>query len=284
MGFLTDPVGWFWQTVAAAIRNGAGDIGSVVGNFLFATTDVLDGGRAFTEGTVIAHFQPAVVAVADAALAAVIVWGAYHVMFSHGLRSLYTVRILLPRVLLAVVLVNLSLPLVQAAIDANNVLCAGVLGLGVAFDPGSLLASRDFGSGPGLSLAVLAALFAGYGVLGVAYALRYSLLIVLTITAPLAAILSVLPDTQAYARKWSSLFVSTLLMQPLQLLVLQVGLQLDLGAAAWNPVRHVFALATLILAFKVPGALSATSTAGTHAISAAKHLAHVVVHAAEHAV
>jgi hypothetical protein len=168
MGFLTDPVGWFWQTVAAAIRNGAGDIGSLVGNFLFATTDVLGGGRPFTEGAVIAQFQPAVVAVADAGLAAVIACGGYHVMFSHGLRSLYTVRILLPRVLLAVVLANVSLPLVQAAIDAENALCAGVLGLGVTFDPGSLLASRDFGSGPGLSLAVLAALFAGYGVRGIA--------------------------------------------------------------------------------------------------------------------
>jgi hypothetical protein len=282
MGVLTNPSVWFWQMVTDAIRGSAGDVGALVQDFLFSTTDVLNGGRPFTEGAVIGRFQPAAVAIADAALVAVVAWGGYHIMFGHGMRSLYSVRVLLPRLLLAIVLVNLSLPLLQAAIDVNNALCAAVLGIGISFDPASLLATRDLGSGPALSLAVLAAIFGGYGVLGVAYALRYSLLIVLAITAPLAALLSVLPDTHHYARKWGGLFVSTLLMQPLQLLILQVGLQLDLGSAAWNPVRHVFALATLLLAFKVPGALSATSTAGTHAMSAVKHYAHLALHGVSH--
>ena len=131
-------------------------------------------------------------------------------------------------------------------------------------------------------IVLFAVLFAGYAVLAIAYALRYSLLIVLAITAPLAALLFVLPDTHHYARKWGSLFVTTLLMQPLQLLILQVGLQLDLGTAAWNPGRHLFALATLLLAFKVPGALHATSTVGTHAISTVKHYAHLVTHGIGH--
>ena len=129
---------------------------------------------------------------------------------------------------------------------------------------------------------VMAALVAGSGVLAVAYALRYSLLSVLAITAPLAALLFVLPDTHHYAKKWGSLFVSTLLMQPLQLLILQVGLQLDLGTASWNPGRHLFALATLLLAFKVPGALHATSSVGTHAMTTVKHYAHMVTHGIGH--
>jgi hypothetical protein len=282
VGFLTDPVGWFWQTVGDAIRGSAGDVTDLVGSFLFSTTDVLAGGRPFTEGVVIARFQPAVVVLADAALGAVVVWGCYHIMFAHGIRSLYTVRILLPRLLLAVVLVNFSLPLLQAGIDLNNALCAAVLSVGLGFNLATLFSLRDLGGGPALSLAVVAALFGGYAVLGIAYALRYSLLIVLAITAPLAALLSVLPDTQHFARKWGELLISSLLMQPLQLLVLQVGLQLDLGTAAWNPVRHVFALATLLLAFKVPGALGATSSAGTHAITAVKHFAHLAIHGITH--
>jgi hypothetical protein len=281
-GFLTDPSAWFWQTVADAIRGGAGDVTSLVGDFLFSTTDVLAGGRPFTEATVIDNFQPTVVVLANASLGAVVAWGCYHIMFAHGIRSLYTVRILLPRLLLAIVLVNFSLPLVQAAIDVNNALCSAVLGMGLGFNPSVLFANRDIGSGPALSLVVLAALFGGYAVLGVGYALRYSLLIVLAITAPLAALLFVMPDTQHFAKKWGELLISALLMQPLQLLILQVGLQLDLGTAAWNPVRHVFALATLLLAFKVPGALSATSSAGTHAITAVKHMAHLAVHGIGH--
>ena len=282
MGFLTDPVGWFWQTLVDAIRLSSGDVTSLVTGFLFSTTDVLGGGRPFTEAAVIGRFQPAVVAVSDAALGAVVIWGCYHIMFAHGIRSLYTVRILLPRLLLAIVLVNFSLPLFQSAVDIANALSSAVLSVGVAFDPRSLFSIRDLGSGPALSLAVVAALFGGYGVLGIAYALRYSLLVMLAITAPLAAILFVLPDTQHFAKKWGELLISALLMQPLQLLVLQVGLQLDLGTAAWNPIRHVFALATLLLAFKVPGALSTTSTAGTHAMTAVKHYAHLALHGVGH--
>jgi hypothetical protein len=277
-----DPMKWLWDLVTTAVQGSAGQVTEVVTNFLFSTRDVLDGGRPFTEGSVIAHFQPTAVVVADASLALAVVWGSYHIMFAHGLRSLYSVRVLLPRVLLSVVLVNFSLPLLQAAIDVNNALCAAVLSIGVSFDPGSITAFRDFGSGPALTVIVVAALFAGYAVLAVAYALRYSLLIVLAITAPLAALLFVLPDTHHYARKWGSLFVSTLLMQPLQLLILQVGLQLDLGTPAWNPGRHLFALATLLLAFKVPGALHATSTVGTHAMTTVKHYAHLVTHGIGH--
>ena len=277
-----DPVHWFWQTVLDAVRQSSGDIVRLLTGFLFSTTDVLGGGRPFTDGSVIARFQPSAVAVADAALAAVVMWGGYHIMFSHGIRSLYTVRILFPRLLLAIVLVNFSRPLMQDLIDIDNALCATVLGLGIAFDPSQFTAPVDLGSGPALSLAVLAALFAGYGVLGIGYALRYSLLVVLVITAPLAALLFVMPDTQHWAKKWGELTLGALLMQPLQLLILQIGIQLDIGTAAWTPIRHVFALATLLLAFKVPGALSSTSEAGTHAITALKHYAHLAVKAAEH--
>jgi len=282
MDFLRDPVAWFWQMVVNAIKGSAGDVSSVVGRFLFSTTDVLGGGRPFTEGSVIARFQPTAVAISDAALAAVVIWACYQVMFSHGMRSLYSIRVLLPRLLLAVVLVNFSLPLIQAAIDVDNALCAAVLAIGVGIDPSQLLDTRDAATGPALGLAVLAALFGGYAVLGVAYVLRYSLLIVLAITAPPAALLFVLPETQHYARKWGALLVSSLLMQPLQLLILQVGLQLDLGTAAVNPARHLFSLATLLLAFKVPGALSATSSAGSHAMTAVKHYAHLAVRGIEH--
>jgi len=281
MTFFTDPGQWLQELLVSAIRNCAGQVVGIVQGYLLSTTDVFRGGQ-FTDAEAIARYQPPAIVVADSALAAVVIWGSYHIMFGHGIRTLYSVRILLPRLLLGIVAANFSKLLFQSAVDVNNALCAAVVQTGVGFDPKALFEIRDLGTGPALSVFVVAALFAGYGVLAVAYALRYSLLVVLAITAPLAALLFVLPDTHHYSRKWATLFVTTLLMQPLQLLILQVGLDLDLASPSTNPARHLFALATLLLAFKVPGALHATSTAGTHAISVVKHYAHLATHAAAH--
>ncbi len=277
--FGFDPAKSLLDGVVNGIGGAAAQLALPLTGFLLSTTDVLGGGRPFTQSAAIARFQPTAVAIADAALIAAVVWGSYHIMFARGVRSLYTVRILLPRLLLGLLLANFSLPLLQGAVDVNNALDAAVLSTGTGFDPASLLnGSRDLGSGPALSIIVTAALFCGYGVLGIAYTVRYSMLIVLAIVAPLAALVSVLPDTHHYARKWGALFVSTLLMQPLQLLILQVGLQLEVASSPVNPLRHVFALATLLIAFKVPGALHSTSTAGTHALSTIKHYAHLAAH------
>jgi len=270
---------WLWDAIREAIRADGADVGALISRFILSTTDVLAGGR-FTESEAIRHFEPAALAVADAALVAIVVWASYHVMFAHGMRSLYTVRLLLPRALLAILLAHFAMPLMQGGIDLNNALCDVVVGIGTGFNPAAALTVTDLGTGPTLGLFVTAVLFCGYGVFAVAYVVRYSLLIVLAITAPLAAILFVLPDTHHYARRWGSLFVSTLLMQPLQLLILEVGLQLESGGIRVNPLRHFFALASLLIAFKVPGALHATSTAGTHALSLAKHYAHVFTHPA----
>jgi hypothetical protein len=178
---------------------------------------------------------------------------------------------MLPRFLLAGVLINYALPLFQAAVEVNNALCAAVRNLGVAWSWSSAL---DFGNGVnafGATLVVYAAIFLGYAVLGFAYVVRYALLVVLAVTAPLAALMFVLPETHKYARDWTALFIATLFMQPLQLLVLAIGFLLD--ADGHFPIRHLFALATIYVAFKVPGALHASSSAGSRASSAARRYA-----------
>ena len=83
--------------------------------------------------------------------------------------------------------------------------------------------------------------------------MRYAILIVLAITAPLAGLLFTLPDTHYLAKHWASLFVTNLLMQPAQLFVLAIGFALENGGH--TPVHHLFALASLLIVFKVPGAL-----------------------------
>ena len=90
-----------------------------------------------------------------------------------------------------------------------------------------------------------------------------------------------MPETHQYAKEWGSLFVSALLMQPLQLLVLAVGFALD--GYSMLPVRHLFALAAVFITFKVPGALHSASLAGSKAAGFARrqimHAAHATTKA-----
>src|SRR5216683_7370087 len=88
--------------------------------FILHTTDFETGGDFISNRTVQA-FEPKVQLVANGALAVVAIWASYRIMWGHGLRSLYTARILLPRLLMSVVLINFALPLLQAVVDASNV-------------------------------------------------------------------------------------------------------------------------------------------------------------------
>lgn len=251
--------------------------------YLFSTKDSIGGGD-FTHSPAITRLEPYIAGIADAGLGAALVWGCYHMMWSHSVRNLYTVRHLLPRALLASLLINFALPLFQALVDFENVLCRGIreipLGFSWTGNLWALVQSNDPGGVPVLTLLTMAALLAGYAVLACAYAIRYALLILLAVTAPLAALLFILPDTHHWAREWGSLLISTLLMQPLQLLILAVGFQLenDVARTSQAPIRHLFALGCLLIAFKVPGALHTTSQVGTRAMAGAKHYAQLALH------
>jgi hypothetical protein len=252
------------------------NLDSVIGllnGYLLGTTDISspDNPQPFVHVNAITTVEPYTRALANAALAAITMWSFYRLMWTHAVHSRYAVQLILPRLLLAGVLINFSGPLFQSAVDVNNALCDAIRGLGVSWNWSSAV---GFGTGLnafGATLVVYIAIFLGYAVLGFAYVVRYALLVVLAVTAPLAALMFVLPETHKYARDWAALFIATLFMQPLQLLVLAIGFMLD-GDGQF-PIRHLFALATIYIAFKVPGALHSSSAAGSHATSAAKRYA-----------
>lgn len=232
------------------------------------------GPQAFTADPTLQKFEVPVQALADVVLVPIAMWAFYRVMFGHGMFTQYTARIMLPRIVVAVGVVNFAMPLLQGAIDMNNALSATALAMGGDhFDFGAMVMrwSKDSTPLPGLGPLVTAALLLGFVLLGIAYVIRYALLVLLAILAPLAAVLLILPDTQHYAREWASLFVTTLLMQPLQLLILMVGLSFEGGTN--TVLRHGFALAALWMCFKVPGALHSASSVGGHAHTMVKHQA-----------
>ena len=181
-------------------------------------------------------------------------------------------RQLLPRACLSAILINFSLPLAQAAIDFNNALCLGI-------EKTSQLTLVDFFyhglevelAAPGSRMVVAIALLIAYFLLAISYLIRFVLLVLLVVLAPVAGLLVVVSDTQHWAHQWRSLFIGTLLTQPLQLLVLTLSMGLD--AYTPLPAGHLFALAGLFVCFKIPGPLRSSAMISGRALTLGKRQA-----------
>ncbi len=241
------------------------------------TTD-FETGHDFTTNSTIQAFEPTVQLVADGALTLVVIWASYRVMWGHGLRSQFTARIMLPRLFMSAVLINFSLPLVQALVQASNAACDAIQAFGTLPDYQNWLQNLMLDPSSGLlQIVATAVLVVGYDILGIAYLIRYTILIVLAITAPLAGLLFTLPETHHIAKQWGSLFMTNLLMQPIQLFVLAIGFALERNG--YTPVHHVFALAALLVVFKVPGAMGGAEKVAHKLESTLKTGFHALEHA-----
>ena len=241
------------------------------------TTD-FETGHDFTTNSTIQTFEPTVQLVADGALTLVVIWASYRVMWGHGLRSQYTARIMLPRLFMAAVLINFSLPLVQALVQASNAASDAIQSFGTLPDWQNWLQNLMLDPSSGLlQIVATAVLVVGYDILGIAYLIRYTILIVLAITAPLAGLLFTLPETHHIAKQWGSLFMTNLLMQPIQLFVLAIGFALERNG--YTPVHHIFALAALLVVFKVPGAMGGAEKVAHKLESTLKTGFHALEHA-----
>src|ERR1700730_14711504 len=98
--------------VKALLDDSLGLLLKVWFGFILRTTD-FETGRDFTSNVTIHHFEPAIQVVADAALVLVVILACYKIMWGHGVRSQYTARALLPRLLMGTLIINFSLPLFQ---------------------------------------------------------------------------------------------------------------------------------------------------------------------------
>jgi len=263
--------------VKALLNDSLGLLVKVWFGLILHTTD-FETGRDFIANSTIQAIEPKVQLIANAALTLVAIWASYRIMWGHGLRSQFTARILLPRLLMSAVLINFALPLVQAAVLSSNVICDAIQSFGMLPDWENWLHNFRLDPSAGvLQIVATAVLIVGYDVLGVAYLIRYTILIVLAITAPLAGLLFTLPETHHLAKQWGSLFMTNLLMQPMQLFVLAIGFALERGG--YSPIHHLFALAALLVVFKVPGAMASSEKVAHKLESALKQGFHAVEHA-----
>ena len=240
--------------------------------FILSTTDLETGGD-FVNAAAIQRFEPKVQLVADAALVLIAVWASYRIMWGHGLFTQYTARILLPRLFMAVVLINFAMPMFQMGVGAANAMSQAVQSFSTHDDLSTLAAGIAHNANEGTwEVITTGALAAGYGALAISYLVRYALLIVLAITAPLAALLFMLPETTHLSKMWMSHFATNLFMQPAQLFVLSIGFALEHDGV--SPVHHLFALASLLVVFKVPGAMGGTEKAA-HKLESIVHTSFV---------
>jgi len=240
--------------------------------FILSTTDLETGGD-FVNAAAIQRFEPKVQLVADAALVLIALWASYRIMWGHGLFTQYTARILLPRLFMAVVLINFALPMFQMGVGAANAMSQAVQSFSTHDDLSTLAAGIAHNANEGTwEVITTGALAAGYGALAISYLVRYAVLIVLAITAPLAALLFMLPETNHLSKMWMSHFATNLFMQPAQLFVLSIGFALEHDGV--SPVHHLFALASLLVVFKVPGAMGGTEKAA-HKLESIVHTSFV---------
>src|SRR6266700_2685500 len=249
------PIAHPLEPVTVIIRDGIGLLLTLWFKFVMSTTDV-ETGRDFIGSTAIKSFEPSVQLVADGLLGLVVVWASYRIMWAHGVGSQYSARVLLPRFFLAGVITNFqTIPDWPSWWHTFTV------------NPQDSL----------FEVITTTTVVLGYDVLAIAYILRYTVLIVLAISAPLAGLLLVLPETAHLAKLWRKLFVTNLFMQPVQLFVMAIGFAME--NSGFNPLRHVFALAALLVVFKVPGAMGSAENVAHKLESLLHHSVSQVEHA-----
>jgi hypothetical protein len=289
---LTDPLSFLLQAITGLLGHFVDtarvDLLGVLDRFLFRTVDpTVSGNRPITANPNLARLNFGLTLAVDAMVGLVILLTSLRSIFERSMRSKYDLKVILPRVLFAIVLAHCSLLFMQMAIDLNNALGNVALSLGGPLNGDTLPWSPSLSppsiaaliSGQDLfQVAMLVALVAAMAILVLAYVIRTALLNVLIVTAPVAALLSVMPDTRSHARTWLRLFLGTVFMQAVQLIILRVAVTTEFDSSG-GVISTVYALATLWLLLKVPGAMNTS----THLESKAHTMLHSLEKSAKHA-
>lgn len=203
--------------------------------------------------------------------------------------SSYGIKKMMPRIIIAAILVNMSLIVCQLAVDLSNVVGFGVSNLFGSLGPsggigltnnvtwvsavGVALATAGAAVAIFLSLAALPSALLAIGAVVLILIARKAIIIILVILAPLAFVAYLLPNTETLFKKWYQLFFSMLILFPVVGMVFGasklaaniIAGTVDLTATA-NPIQNnIIKLTALIVSvvpfFIVPGMLKASLSA-----------------------
>lgn len=152
-----------------------------------------------------------------------------------GLLEAYTIKKVIPRLVVMVILSNISVYIVVGLIDIFNILGKGIEALLVAPFPNLNITPGTFTGVTSLAV-VLTGIWAGGLVVGgfaffllfllipgilalvatfITLGLRQIIIMFLLIVSPIAFILYILPNTEKYFKKWWGLLIKTLMVYPI---------------------------------------------------------------------
>jgi len=155
----------------------------------------------------------------------------------------YNAKVLLPRLLIAAILINFSLLMTQAIVDLANVLTAVFISQTALTN---VVATNSDASGlmgvlGGLTVSAIALFFFGWlvlivfaiaiGLMLILLIMRIALLWVLAVTSPLVFLLAVLPFTRGLTKMWWTYFTKYAFMAPIMALVLMVAAEINRNPA-----------------------------------------------------
>ncbi len=254
-------------------------------SFLETSADYVQvGGPAYNAWVVMRNF-------ANVAFVIVFLIIIFSQLTGYGVTN-YGVKKMLPRLVIAAILVNISFFICQVAIDLSNILGYSLKSLfdsiGTLVQPASTVSADATGNGLGIALIVAGVIAGGVTLLfsitvpillAVVLALlmivlillgRTALIILLLIISPLAFVAYLLPNTEDWFKKWYKLFFSLLLLFPIIAVVFGAsGLagKIIYDSAGDDMVRQLMGIGIAVIPlFIVPsllkGALSATGQLG----------------------
>ena len=198
-------------------------------------------------GAAIEGIWRAVLSVANIMLVIAFMFIIFSQSTSAGLSN-YGIKRMLPRLIIAAILMNLSFYICAFAIDLSNIIGASVMGflLGSGNTISSSVTAATGGGGGFLSsvgqgagavvggIAIIGLLFflltpIVLGIIGIFVVIvgRQVMLLVLVLVSPLAFVAWLLPNTEKYFKKWSELFLQMLIMYPVIMLIFGAGLLLS---------------------------------------------------------
>ncbi len=257
--FLADPKEWaadvFNATLVSLLQKLAdalhGVVNGVLGSSLNFITQTPPAG-SYASPTVHALWGVTRL-IANAALVLIALWGGFNLMARESLAAPYHEMVeLVPRLALGALLVNTSLTWGQLAIDANNALCSAVGGASLPAWERANLASRVLVDLVAAVIYLVTSLLLLLQTLG-----RLALIDILLVAAPLALLCWILPQTQGWARLWSSTFFGAIFTQFAQVLALKLGgsLLTELTPMAVDSALLTLFLgvAVMALTLKIPG-------------------------------
>jgi hypothetical protein len=237
-----DGIGWIVCPLATSISKGIDGIFNIVKGFLeFKAYTTNQGVGMYPAWSVMRNFANVAFVIAFIAII-------YSQLTSAGISN-YGIKKMLPRLIVAAILVNLSFWICGIAVDISNILGSSLSGLFTGLIPsvsgpainvdwasatGAILTGTAIG-GISMTVAVAGAgsfwallwmlvpilISALFSILVAVIVLagRQVLLIIFNVISPLAFVAYLLPNTQKWYEKWQSTFITLLLMYPIIALI-----------------------------------------------------------------